>query len=78
MTSTNGARTYAKITDVDLATSWNLTGDLTFLNFAGTGGSNFAAQFKLVDAVSPVPLPASALLLIAGVGGLAAMRRRVA
>jgi hypothetical protein len=29
-----------------------------------------------LDAVAPVPLPASAVLLIAGVGGLAAMRRK--
>lgn len=45
----------------------------------GLGNSaNASATVTLIDAPAPVPLPASALLLIAGVGGLAAIRRRQA
>lgn len=43
-------------------------------NLGLTGGTFGSA----VTAPQPVPLPASALLLLAGMGGLAAMRRRAA
>ena len=46
----------------------------TFLNPAGEIRGNFAG----LDPISAVPLPASALFLMAGFGGLAALRRKKA
>jgi hypothetical protein len=73
--SEDGARTYATITGADFASDWNLTGDLTFTGPFGKTGSNYAVQFKLVE-TTPIPLPAAGWMLIAGVGGLVALKRR--
>lgn len=57
-------------------TSW------TDFSSAGSGvfsGNNFFAAFQgslTTDSVSPVPLPAAGFLLIAGLGGLGALRRK--
>ncbi len=74
--SADGARTYAKITDVDFGSDWNLTGDIAFTGFGSRLGSNYSAQFKLVNAPAPVPLPAAGLLLLGALGGLGVAKRR--
>lgn len=73
--SEDGARTYAKITGADFAADWNLTGFITFTGPFNKDGSSYAAQFKLVD-TAPIPLPAAAWMLLAGLGGLFVVGRR--
>lgn len=58
-----------------------LVADLVGTSFTfsiGSSNDNFGVPDSALAAlrIAPVPLPASALLLLAGVGGLAAMRRR--
>ena len=76
-------RGYASITDFDFTRAFSLTGVANFANDIVTArngrnnGSRLAAQFKFVDlGPSPVPLPAAGWLMVAGLGGLVAMRRR--
>lgn len=69
---------YVEVSGIDFTADWSLTGDVTFTFTSGPDGargSSPAAQFKLTQ-VEPIPLPAAGWLLIAGVGGLAALRRR--
>lgn len=51
-----------------------------YVNFAGSGfteqGEQVVINFTVADSVAAVPLPASLPLLLAGVGGFAALRRR--
>ncbi|TBN42808.1 VPLPA-CTERM sorting domain-containing protein [Paracoccus subflavus] len=54
--------------------------DITLLSFImQTGGQGQAGNGRVDDIevdVAPIPLPASAVLLLAGLGGLAAVRRK--
>jgi hypothetical protein len=50
-------------------------GDPTNVFYSGEGGTN-SAQVQAVFAAAQVPLPAAGWLLIAGIGGLAAIRRK--
>jgi hypothetical protein len=66
---------YVQVSGIDFASDWSLTGDVTFTDDGSSRGSSPAAQFKVTN-VAPVPLPAAGWMLVAGVAGLAAMRRR--
>ncbi len=62
-----------------LDTSAGLTGGWTTLALTNNGGNQPGIShisLYTTPAPAPVPLPASALLLVAGMGGLAALRRR--
>lgn len=54
---------------------WNDSNSIAFLNTTASELTYFNATLRSVD-VSPVPVPASGLLLIGALGGLAALRRR--
>jgi len=65
-------------TGLDLGILLDNNSTTAYLMFGDGGGNN---DFDLDDMVmrldiQPVPLPASSLLLLAGIGGLAAMKRR--
>ncbi len=65
---------YLQITGFNFADPWSLTGKVT-LDWDGASVPPFSllnADFKL----TAIPLPATALLLIAGLAGLAAVKRR--
>jgi hypothetical protein len=70
---------YLRISGVPFSDPWTLKGKVT-LDWAGTAvpaQSRLNANIKLTEIpVAPIPLPASALLLVAGLGGLAALKRR--
>lgn len=68
-----------------VSTSLSFAGTFAFLGFRDISQSFFAGTSSTdgfdidaisVNSVTPVPLPASALLLLAGVGGLGALRDR--
>lgn len=67
----------ANLSPVNLANN-SLFQDITALRFWKTGGGNAYLDNLSLDVTvpAPVPLPAAGLMLLAGVGGLAAMRRR--
>lgn len=64
----------------DASGVFNFTTTGGVLSFANAGGDNVGAILSNVSLastdVAPVPLPAGGLLLLAGLGGLAALRRR--
>lgn len=60
---------------VDL-TTLNLFQNVTSLTFSTNGGGNVRLDDLAIDGPSPVPLPAAGLMLLAGLGGLAALRKR--
>ncbi len=68
---------YSRIGGIDFTKSFEISGVFN-LDIVGSGNSNFATQFKFTDIAppSPVPLPASALLLAGSVAGFGALRRR--
>jgi hypothetical protein len=74
----------------DRSVDRTFTFDVTFTNLGLTSGSTTFTTFALVDGggvareidtfrapdTAPIPLPAAGWMLLAGIGGLAAMRRR--
>lgn len=73
-----GGADLAVVDGFDFSEDFTLEGTISFDGIdEGGRRSQLAAQFKVVD-VAPIPLPAAGWLLIAGLGGLAAMRRRKA
>jgi opacity protein-like surface antigen len=77
LTSVNGDDAWLRIGDYAWGANWVLTGTINFVGLPSNGnGSNWAAQFKLVDEPAPIPLPAAGWMLLAGLGGLAALRRK--
>ena len=74
---TNGNREWLALKGIDAASDWLLTGAVTFSGVPLTRqNSRWNATVKIADTPSPIPLPAPAFLLLAGLGGLAAMKRR--
>ncbi len=67
------------ISDIDYTQDFTLTGsylfDYTGLSQGEGAGSRPQVNFKLAE-IAPVPLPASALLLLVGIGGFGALRLR--
>lgn len=72
-----GRNNYVASAVFDIATMGSLS-DFTQIAFRAQSTSNPEGSIKadLVPNIAPVPLPASALFLLAGVGGLASLRRR--
>jgi hypothetical protein len=70
---------YLQVGNFAFSDPWTLTGQVT-LDWAGArvpANSALGATFKLANVpVAPVPLPAAGLLMVAGLGGLALVRRR--
>ena len=60
-------------TDIDGASDWSVSGTALIV---GGRQSRPAFQFKIGETATPIPLPAAAWMLLAGVGGIAAMSRR--
>jgi hypothetical protein len=50
--------------------------NVTSLTFSTNGGGNVRLDDLAIAEPSPVPLPAAGLMLLAGLGGLASLRRR--
>ena len=80
--ATSGGSQTSMTDDLEGVTSLNLLGranGLTFTSIAEAGLSTFSLTFDLAGTApppSPVPLPAGLPLLLAGLGGLALLRRR--
>ncbi|MCH2078414.1 MAG: VPLPA-CTERM sorting domain-containing protein [Rhodobacteraceae bacterium] len=61
----------------DASTSFSFSTTGGALSFENAGGDNIGAILTSVD-LAPVPLPSGGLLLLAGLGGLAMVRRKKA
>jgi len=69
-----GGSSYTNVNENSPLFEQNISGS-TFVSLDGRSNGSAYWLIDIVD-IEPVPLPASSLLLLGGLGGLAAMRRR--
>ena len=78
---TDAGVSYLRVSGFDFTQSFSLTGTYRFATDIFTtgpnrnNGSRLSVQFKFTDIVTPVPVPAAGMLLIAALGALRLRRR---